>query len=353
MEPKVPDDTKSAGADLRAVGADLKAASVAKGAEIAEAGAELKAATVAKAADIKSASVAKGSELKAATIAKGAELAEAGADLRAASVAKGAELKAASVAKGAELAEAGAELRAASVAKGSELKAASMAKGAEIAEAGAEMVAKVKPKLRGYVHQYSFFVALALGAALVVFADGAKAKVAALVYAVSLAGLLGTSALYHRVTWSEVARKRMRRLDHSMIFVLIAGTVTPIALFAVKGSFGTVLLSVVWGMALAGIAMKMVWVSAPKWLSALIYVAVGLVGALAAGSLAGSVGLVAVSVLALAGAMFIAGALIYALERPNPVPNVFGYHEVFHVLVVVGAALDFGVIAGWVVPLGA
>jgi len=295
MEPKVPDDNKSAGADLRAVGADLKAASIAKGAELAEAGAELRAATVAKASDIKSAGVAKGSELKAA----------------------------------------------------------SMAKGAEIAEAGAEMVAKVKPKLRGYVHQYSFFVALALGAALVVFADGAKAKVAALVYAVSLAGLLGTSALYHRVTWSEVARKRMRRLDHSMIFVLIAGTVTPIALFAVKGTFGTVLLTVVWGMALAGIAMKMIWVSAPKWLSALIYVAVGLVGALAAGSLAGSVGLVAVSVLALAGAMFIAGALIYALERPNPVPNVFGYHEVFHVLVVVGAALDFSVIAGWVVPLGA
>ena len=349
MEPRDPDDTKSAGSDLRAVGADLKAASIAKGAELAEAGADLKAATVAKAAeikaagaDIRSAGVAKGSELKAATIAKGAEIAEAGAELRAASVAKGAELKAASVAKG-------AELKAASVAKGAELAEA----GAELKAAGAEMVAKVKPKLRGYVHQYSFFVALALGAALVVFADGAKAKVAALVYAVSLVGLLGTSALYHRVTWSEAARKRMRRLDHSMIFVLIAGTVTPIALFAVEGTFGTVLLSVVWGMALAGIAMKMIWVSAPKWLSSLIYVAVGLVGALAAGSLAGSVGLVALSVLALAGVMFIAGAAIYALERPNPVPNVFGYHEVFHVLVVVGAALDFSVIAGWVVPLGA
>ena len=274
--------------------------------------------------------------------AAGAEIRAAGADLKAAGVAKGAELKAAGVAKG-------TELKAAGIAAGADLKAA----GAEFVESSAEMVAKVKPKLRGYVHQYAFFVALALGAALVVFANGSKAKVAALVYAVSLAGLLGTSALYHRVTWSEVARKRMRRLDHSMIFVLIAGTVTPIALFAVSGTFSVVLLSVTWGIAFAGIAMKMVWVTAPKWLSSLIYVIVGSLGSVAIGSVAGSVGLVAVGGLALGGALYAAGATIYALERPNPSPAVFGYHEVFHVLVVAAAAVHFSVIAGWVVPLSA
>ena len=267
--------------------------------------------------------------------------------------ASGAELRAAGADKAAELRATGAELRSAGVDKAVELRDAGVDKVTELRDASAEMVAKVKPKLRGYVHQYSFFVALALGAALVAFANGSKAKVAALIYAVSLAGLLGTSALYHRVTWSEAARKRMRRLDHSMIFVMIAGTITPIALFAVKGTFGVVLLSIGWGMAIAGITMKMVWITAPKWVSAVTYVVVGWVGVIAIGSLAGTVGLLAVAGLVLGGILFAIGAAIYAMERPNPFPNVFGYHEVFHVLVVVAAALHFAVIAGWVVPLSA
>lgn len=230
-----------------------------------------------------------------------------------------------------------------------ELKAA----GSELQAAGAEMVARVKPRLRGYVHQYGFFVALALGIALVAFADGAKARIAGAIYAVSLAGLLGTSALYHRVTWSKVARRRMRKLDHSMIFVLIAGTVTPIALLAVRGTLGIVLLSLAWGVAVAGVAMKLAWISAPKSLSAVIYVLAGLVGLIAVGQLVGTVGLVAVGGLAVGGLLYMAGAIIYASGRPDPFPKVFGYHEVFHVFVVVAMALHFAVIAGWVVPLSA
>jgi hemolysin III len=145
----------------------------------------------------------------------------------------------------------------------------------------------------------------------------------------------------------------MRKLDHSMIFVLIAGTVTPIALLAVKGTFGIVLLSLVWGVAIAGVVMSLAWISAPKPITAGIYVFAGLLGVIAVGQLAGTVGLVAVGGLALGGLLFIIGAAIYATEKPDPFPSIFGYHEIFHVLVVVAAAIHFGVIAGWVVPLSA
>lgn len=227
------------------------------------------------------------------------------------------------------------------------------ARDAAAAAREAAVAVAVKPRLRGHVHQWAFFVSLALGVALVAFAAGERARVAVLIYAVSLSGLLGTSALYHRVTWSEAARLRMRQLDHSMIFVLIAGTVTPIALLALKEPMTTWLLCIVWGGAIAGIITNLVWHSHPKWVSSVIYSAVGLSGAVAIGSLLGSVGVIAVAGIALGGALYIAGAVIYAIQRPNPVPTVFGYHEVFHVLVVVAAALHFAVIAGFVVPLSA
>jgi hemolysin III len=208
----------------------------------------------------------------------------------------------------------------------------------------------VKPRLRGHVHQWAFFVSLALGVGLVTLASGERARVAVLIYAISLSGLLGTSALYHRVTWSERARFRMRQLDHSMIFVLIAGTVTPIALLAVKGSLATILLCVVWGGAIAGIILNLLWTDHPKWVSSVIYSAVGLSGAIAIGSLLGSVGVLAVVGIAVGGVLYLIGAVIYAVQRPNPVPTVFGYHEVFHVLVVVAAAVHFGVIAAIILP---
>jgi hemolysin III len=211
-------------------------------------------------------------------------------------------------------------------------------------------VALVKPRLRGVIHKWAFFVSLAAGAALVVLANGGRARVAVLVYALSLSGLLGTSALYHRVTWAPVARRRMRKLDHSMIFVLIAGTSTPVALLALGGATATAVLLIAWGAAVLGIGISLLWIDAPKWLTAVIYCAAGLSGAFAIGSLLKSISPLGVAGIVSGGAIYIAGAVIYASKRPDPAPAVFGYHEVFHTLTVVAASLHFAVIAGVAVP---
>ncbi|HWT95183.1 MAG TPA: hemolysin III family protein [Solirubrobacteraceae bacterium] len=203
----------------------------------------------------------------------------------------------------------------------------------------------LKPRWRGVLHQYAFFVALGAGAMLVIAADGTRERIAALVYAIGLAGLLGTSALYHRVTWRRPsARMWMRRLDHSMIFVLIAATVTPIALLTLDDPTRTVLLAVAWGGTAAGVALNLLWPRAPKWLSAVVYLLVGWSGAVAIPELAGyAVG--ALVLVAIGGVLYTAGAIIYATERPNPSPRVFGYHEIFHALVVGAAALHFAAIS--------
>jgi hemolysin III len=198
--------------------------------------------------------------------------------------------------------------------------------------------------MRGVLHQHAFFAALAAGAVLVAAADGSRARIAAAVYAAGLAGLLGTSALYHRVTWSSAAARRwMRRLDHAMIFVLIAATTTPVALLVLEDPLRTVLLVATWGSAVAGVGIQVLWPSAPKWFNSAVYVAVGLCGLIAFPSLAGSA--VAALVLMVAGAvLYTAGAVIYATGRPDPRPAVFGYHEVFHALVVAAAALHFAAV---------
>jgi hemolysin III len=144
----------------------------------------------------------------------------------------------------------------------------------------------------------------------------------------------------------------MRRLDHAMIFFLIAGTYTPIALLALHGTLATVVLAIVWGGAAAGIALKLGWIDAPKWLTAAIYVALGWVCVATFGQLTASIGVAAVCVLAFGGLLYTAGAVIYALGRPNPVPGVFGYHEVFHALVIAAAAAHYAVIAFVVLPRG-
>ena len=133
----------------------------------------------------------------------------------------------------------------------------------------------IEPRFRGVVHQWSFFVALVAGAALVAWAPAGRATAASAVYAVALAGLLGTSALYHRGTWRPSVRAWLRRLDHSMIFVLIAGTYTPFAVLVLDDPLGDIVLLGVWGGALAGIVFTMVWIDAPKWLTAAAYVALG------------------------------------------------------------------------------
>jgi hemolysin III len=211
----------------------------------------------------------------------------------------------------------------------------------------------VKPRLRGVSHQWAFFVSLVTGLALVLSAPDEEARLAAAIYAVSVAALFGSSALYHRIDWaSAAARGWMRRLDHSMIFFLIAGTYTPFAQLALDGTIATVVLVAVWAGAAAGIFMKLVWIGAPKWLVALSYVVLGWVAVVAFPELVSSIGVTATTLVALGGLLYTVGALVYALGRPDPVPAVFGYHEVFHVLVIVAAALQYAVIAFWVLPDG-
>jgi hemolysin III len=168
----------------------------------------------------------------------------------------------------------------------------------------------------------------------------------------AVSGLLGTSALYHRHNWGPKARRWMRRLDHSMIFVLIAGTYTPVALLALKGSLATTILIVVWSGALGGVIFKLVWIDAPKWVFALVYLALGWVSAAILGQLPAAIGWLGVAGLALGGLLYTLGAVVYASGRPNPWPKTFGYHEIFHVLVVLAAALHYAVIAFAVLPRG-
>ena len=192
---------------------------------------------------------------------------------------------------------------------------------------------------------------LPLGLALVVAAEDARARIAVAVYALSVAGLFGTSALYHRVHWRSLAALLwMRRLDHSMIFVLIAGTYTPFAMLALHGPLALAILVVVWVGALAGIAFNLAWISSPKWLHAALYVVLGWVAVAASPQLASTIGVGGLTLLALGGVLYTLGAVVYAARRPDPLPSVFGYHEVFHALVIVAAALQFAVVAFWVTP---
>jgi hemolysin III len=210
----------------------------------------------------------------------------------------------------------------------------------------------VKPRLRGVLHQYAFFLSVPCGAALILAASGGRARMAAAIYAAAVSALLGTSALYHRVTWRPSARRWMRRLDHSMIFVLIAGTYTPVALLALKGSLADAILIVLWAGAAGGVLFKLLWIDAPKWLLAAIYVVLGSVSAAVLGQLPAAIGWLGVAGLAAGGVLYTVGAAVYASGRPNPAPAVFGYHEVFHVLVIAAAALHYAVIAFAVLPRG-
>jgi hemolysin III len=207
----------------------------------------------------------------------------------------------------------------------------------------------VKPRLRGVSHQYAFFVALAAGAALVVLARGGQARVAVAVYALSLCAMFGASALYHRIDWPPRPRRWLRRLDHSMIFVLVAGTYTPFAVLVLAPALGWTLLGIVWGGAVAGIVLSLLWVDAPRWLSAAVYVALGWVAVIGLPQLWDRAGAMAVALLATGGVLYTIGAIIYARRRPDPAPRVFGYHEIFHVLVIAAAAVHFAAVAFYAV----
>jgi hemolysin III len=207
-----------------------------------------------------------------------------------------------------------------------------------------------KPRLRGVSHQWAFFVSLLTGAVLIVAAQGARETIAMSIYAFSLSALLGTSALYHRVTWSPGQRRWMRRLDHTMIFVLIAGTYTPFALLVMQGTLAEVILISVWALAAAGAVFNLIWWDAPKWVTSAVYLSTGWVAIAALPQLWEEIGPLGVGLIALGGALYTAGAVVYARRRPDPNPEVFGYHEIFHLLVIIAAAVQFAAVAIYALP---
>jgi hemolysin III len=207
----------------------------------------------------------------------------------------------------------------------------------------------LRPRLRGWLHFYSFLTSVATGATLIALAASTVSGLAALatsVYGATVLGLFGVSALYHRVTWkSDRVRTWMKRLDHSMIFVFIAGTYTPFALLAMDPGTGHVVLWVVWIGALAGVTLKLAWPHAPRWLGVPIYIALGWVAVFVLPELLQHAGVAALVLLLVGGALYTVGAVFYATRWPNPWPSVFGYHEFFHAATVVAAICHY--IAIW------
>ncbi len=208
-----------------------------------------------------------------------------------------------------------------------------------------------RPRLRGVLHGWACAVFLPLGLALVLTAGSTRARIGVIVYALSLIALFGVSAVYHRVNWRSLAARRwMRGLDHSMIFTLVAGSYTPFALVVLHGPLALAILVTVWAGAAAGVLFSLAWRSAPRWLSAGVYVALGWVAVAALPQLTRALGAGGLTLLALGGLLYTLGAIVYATKRPDPAPAVFGYHEVFHALVIAAAALQYAVIAFWVLP---
>jgi hemolysin III len=189
-----------------------------------------------------------------------------------------------------------------------------------------------------------------LGVLFALGADTAAGRASAAAYAATVAFMFGASGAYHRITWSVRRRMLMRRIDHAGIYLLIAGSYTPIGLLLLEGSWQLVVLSVVWGGAALAILVKVCWVDGPKWLAASIAITLGWVGVVVLPQIAGTIGLAGCLLLLAGGIAYTAGGIVYAMERPDPVPTVFGYHEVFHVLVILAVALQWTAIAFYVLP---
>ena len=198
-----------------------------------------------------------------------------------------------------------------------------------------------KPRLRGRIHQVAFFVSVPAGALLVLLANGAAATAVAIIYAVSLSAVLGSSAAYHRGAWSERARRWMKRLDHSMIFVLIAASYTPVAALVLGGPWEVVLLSVVWAGAVVGITMKLARPDGLRVPTALLYMVLGWLAVVVFPQLLREMSAAEASLMVAGGLLYTAGAIVFASRRPDPRPSSFGYHEIWHAFMVAAAACHY------------
>jgi hemolysin III len=221
----------------------------------------------------------------------------------------------------------------------------------DLPEAVVDSVAQLigKPRARGWIHVYSAFVAAVAGLALVLVSwiwDSTRAGIATLIYAVTIVGMFAVSGAYHRVHWkTESAHKWMKRLDHSMIFVFIAGSYTPFALLALPERDGWLLFWIVWGGAVAGVVLKMFWPSAPRWVGVPLYLLLGWVAVWFIGPIAQGAGTPAVVLLIVGGVLYSVGGVLYAVKWPDPWPTTFGHHEFFHACTAVAALCHY--VAMW------
>lgn len=211
------------------------------------------------------------------------------------------------------------------------------------------MEVRVKPRLRGVFHEGGFYAAIALGIPLALTAEAGRARLSAIVFSACLAGCFGASALYHRPTWQPVARSWLARLDHAGIYLLIAGTYTPIGLIVMTPGWAWAVLGVVYVGAASAILLKLFWVRAPKALSAVIGIALGWVGVVAYSQI-GKIGVGGIALIVAGGLFYTVGAVVYARRRPDPRPAVLGYHELFHICTLAAAACHWSAIAFFVLP---
>jgi hemolysin III len=214
------------------------------------------------------------------------------------------------------------------------------------------MRSELVPVMRGVSHFWAFWCALAATIPLVALAPGGSARGAAIVYGSGMCVLFAGSATFHRMRCGPRLRSLLCRIDHSAIFIFIAASYTPVTLLVLDGPLGWTLFAAVWAGALAGVTLSMAWISAPRVLFAGTYVALGWVAIVAMPELVSTLPATPLILIAAGGVLYTAGAVVYARRRPDPWPDVFGFHEVFHALVIVAAALHFVAMAGWIIPAG-
>jgi hemolysin III len=203
-----------------------------------------------------------------------------------------------------------------------------------------------RPRLRGVLHAWAAPIAAAVGVGVLALADDARARTGVGVWVLTMTALFAVSATYHRGRWRPGVKAWLQRVDHSMIFVFIAGSYTPFCLLLLEGSKSWIVLSVTWGGALAGVATRLVWHTAPRWLFGPMYVALGWVAIVVLPDLVRSAPMYTNVLLLIGGLLYTVGAVVFATRRPDPVPHVFGYHEVFHALTIVAAACHAIAITG-------
>ena len=211
-------------------------------------------------------------------------------------------------------------------------------------------MADIKPRLRGWLHTYAALISLISGATLIAVSGavrGTTAGVSTAIYALTFSLMFGTSALYHRFAWQPTAHNLMKRADHSMIFLFIAGSYTPIAALALGGDTRVAVLGVVWAGALVGVALQCIWPDAPRWLAVPCYVALGWVALFVMPELLHNSGVAALVLVAAGGLVYTVGGVVYGVKWPNPSPRLFGFHEVFHLCTLVAATCQY--IAIWLV----